>query len=71
MDLFNSIAKAVVDTTSNIAKAVIYAKPADAKAMIQPLNNNLLVKNQDNVVKARIVNISKKEESNEQSTGLF
>ena len=71
MDLFNSVTKAVVDTATNIAKAVVNVKPSDAKAMIQPLNNNLLVKNQDNVVKARIVNVGKKEESNEQSTGVF
>ena len=78
MDLFNTIAKAVVDTATNVAKAVVDVKPSQVKGAIQPIHYELeekqkieLEQKHKNEMKPRILNVGKKEESDEQSTGLF
>jgi hypothetical protein len=71
MDLFNTIAKAVADTVSTVTKAVTDVKPSDVAGVLHPVNNNLQAKNEIIEIKPRIVNVGKKEESDEQSTGLF
>jgi len=71
MDFFNTIAKAVTDTVSNVAKAVTDVKPSDIGATLHPTNNNLHAKKDIAEIKPRILNVGKKEESDEQSTGLF
>lgn len=71
MDFFNNIAKAVVDTVSNVTKAVANINPSDAKGMIQPIGHKLEVRKVENEIHTRIVNVAKKNDPKEESPGLF
>jgi hypothetical protein len=54
MDLFNTIAKSVVETATNAAKVIIHAKPIEANGKVQPVDNNAANKNQNHAIARKV-----------------